>query len=109
MPPFIVNLIIAIVLNVAVTLIQRAMVQDRAAEQRLAGVRGTTTGGTAPGTIILGSYITAGHRIAPRLTWGDSGKTPNEFLVDVIGLSILPVRGPACASPVSSVTFSPLT
>jgi len=97
MPPFIVNLIIAIVLNVAVTLIQRAMVQDRAAEQRLAGVRGTTTGGTAPGTIILGSYITAGHRIAPRLTWGDSGKTPNEFLVDVIGLSILPVRGLAGA------------
>lgn len=92
MPGFVVQLIISIIFTVAVTLIQRATTQDKAAEQRF-GVRGTTTGGTKPATFILGRYITAGHRIAPSLTWGESGKTPNEFLVDVIGLSMLPARG----------------
>lgn len=51
------------------------------------GMRGQySTGGTVNMTIVLGTYGVAGQ-LEYSNTWGDTGKTPNAYLTDVISLS----------------------
>lgn len=89
----IIQAIISIALSVAANYIQQSRAQDKSANARKIGLRGTTSVGTAPGTFILGYYGTPGHRLAPRLSWTETDGTPNEYIVDVIGVSLLPARG----------------
>lgn len=91
---FIIETIITIALSyAAATIAARTQDHDRQADRKF-GVRGTTTlGDTQPASFIIGRYATPGHRLYPRMTWGNANGTPNEFLVDVIGVSMLPVRG----------------
>lgn len=92
MNPF-VYLLIQIAIAVASTLIAQNLRQNQSQQQaRQPGLRGTTSMGTKPGTFIIGLAGTDGHRIYPRTTWGISARSPDEFLVDVIGISLLPVR-----------------
>ena len=50
----------------------------------------TTTGGTTPQKFILGRYATGGQLIAPPMSYGSAGDTPNAWLVYVIALSAVP-------------------
>lgn len=56
------------------------------------GIRGesTTAGGDNPQGFILGQYATGGTMLAPMLTHGTSGGTPNAFLTYVIALGDIP-------------------
>lgn len=56
------------------------------------GIRGesTTAGGDNPQGFILGTYATGGTMMAPMLTHGTSGGTPNAFLTYVIALGDIP-------------------
>jgi hypothetical protein len=49
-------------------------------------------GGAIPRSFIFGRYATAGS-LAYVNTWGEPDKTPNAYLVQVIALSDLPVKG----------------
>lgn len=94
MPVWIIQLLISVVLNVASAVISAVSQQDQQAKDKAIGVRGSTrTGGDQPLTFIIGNYATGGHRLYPRSTFGVTGGTPNEFLVDVIGMSGLAIRG----------------
>ena len=59
------------------------------------GIKTTTTqaGGTNPGQFILGRYATGGYAVAPAMSHGDAGRTPNAYLTYVIEVSDLPVTG----------------
>ncbi len=50
----------------------------------------TQTGGTAPQSLIVGRYATGGQLMAPRMTHGSAGKTPNAFLTYVVAISDVP-------------------
>lgn len=93
---FIVQLIIAVVLNVAATIIQRNQQQSSAAPQQSEpGVSGTSRTGEGPATFIIGKYATPGQLVYPLSCWtsSETDATPNEYLVGVYGVSMLPVRG----------------
>lgn len=83
--PFIAQLLLSVALSVGASLLQNAFAQKPT--KQLPGLRGQyTTGGTQPQTIVLGAYGVAGQ-LEYSNTWGNSGETPNAFLVDVISLS----------------------
>lgn len=46
----------------------------------------TTAGGTNPSTFILGTYATSGNAVAPPMSHGSAGRTPNAYLTYVIDL-----------------------
>ena len=50
----------------------------------------TQNGGTNPCSFVLGKYATAGDNMAPPMTHGKAGKTPNAYLTYVIELSDVP-------------------
>lgn len=50
----------------------------------------TQTGGSAPQSFIVGRYATGGQLMAPRMTHGKVGKTPNAFLTYVMAVSDVP-------------------
>ncbi|MEI2806260.1 MAG: phage tail protein [Albidovulum sp.] len=50
----------------------------------------TQTGGTDPQAFILGRYATGGQLVAPPMTHGSAGKTPNAYLTYVIAVSDAP-------------------
>lgn len=90
------NLIVQLIITVVAALVSTLLTKQPELEvqEQRQGVRGSTTTGTKPATFIIGKYATAGHRIYPRSSWtgGGTDAVPNEFGVDVIGLSMLPVR-----------------
>jgi hypothetical protein len=89
---FIVQIIVALVLSAAATLIQQALAK-RPEEQRKPGVRGEIqVGGDNPLACILGRYATAGQ-FEFAGTWGNPGGAPNAKFVKVVSVSDLPVRG----------------
>lgn len=53
----------------------------------------TQTGGTDPQAFIVGRYATGGQLVAPPMTHGSAGGTPNAYLTYVIALS----DAPGCA------------
>lgn len=53
----------------------------------------TTAGDTTPWSFILGEYATAGNLVAPVMSHGVSGSTPNAYLTYVMDWSDLPVDG----------------
>lgn len=53
----------------------------------------TQTGGTDPQAFILGRYATGGQLVAPPMTHGKAGDTPNAFLTYVVAVADLPVAG----------------
>jgi hypothetical protein len=50
----------------------------------------TMTGGTTPASFVLGRYATEGQLVAPPMSQGKSGETPNAFLTYVIELGDIP-------------------
>ena len=57
------------------------------------GIKTTATqaGGTNPCQFILGRYATGGYAVAPAMSHGDVGRTPNAYLTYVIQVSDIPV------------------
>ena len=78
-----------LLLSVAVSALQLAL----AGKPKQPGIRTsvTQTGGTNPQTFILGTYATAGASVAPMMSHGKVGKTPNAYLTYVIDVSDMPV------------------
>jgi hypothetical protein len=90
-PLFLIQIVVAIVLSIASTLIQQALAK-RPEEQRKPGVRGEIqVGGDNPLACILGRYATAGQ-FEYANTWGTPGGLPNAKFVKVVSVSDLPVR-----------------
>ncbi|PKP71845.1 MAG: hypothetical protein CVT82_00290 [Alphaproteobacteria bacterium HGW-Alphaproteobacteria-4] len=69
-----------------------ALAQALAPKPRSPGIKTTATasGGTNPQSFIIGQYATAGFAIAPPMSHGTSGKTPNAYLTYVIDLGDIP-------------------
>ncbi|OJF97565.1 phage tail protein [Pararhizobium antarcticum] len=86
----------AIALNAAVgigiSLAAQALSGRGDAQSQAGGVRGTIqAGGDVARSIILGRRATSGS-LAYVNTWGNGGKTPNAYLVQVIQLADAPIR-----------------
>ncbi len=86
----------AIALNVAVgvgvSLAAQALAGKGDVGSQTAGVRGAISiGGDVPRSVILGRTATAGSLVYAG-TWGQDGKTPNAYLVQVIALADAPVQ-----------------
>ncbi|MBW6506170.1 MAG: hypothetical protein K0B00_05385 [Rhodobacteraceae bacterium] len=81
---FIVRLLVSVALS--------ALAQALAPKPRSPGIKTSTTatGGTNPQSFILGQYATAGFALAPAMSHGTSGKTPNAYLTYVIDLGDVP-------------------
>ena len=89
---FIIQIVVALVLSAAATLIQQALAK-RPEQPRKPGVRGELqVGGDNPLACILGLYATAGQ-LEYAGTWGTPGGIPNNRYVVVVSVSDLPVRG----------------
>lgn len=92
MPIWLIQILVGVVLNLAVSLLSSTAKQDQQA-QKIAGVRGTIqTGGDNAPTFIIGRYGTAG-KLKYAGTWGNSGETPNAYFSKVVEVSFLPIRG----------------
>lgn len=89
--PWIFQLLIGLVLNIAGTLIASMSKQDQ--KQKVPGVRGTLqSGGDLSPRFIVGRYGTGGQlRYAGY--WGNAGDVPNAYYSKVIEVSCLPIRG----------------
>lgn len=77
-----------ILISVAASAIMRAL----APKPKTPGIRTEVTqnGGINPCSFVLLSYATAGKRNNPQMSHGQSGKTPNAYLTDVIELGFIP-------------------
>lgn len=64
-------------------------------QSRQSGIRTkqTQTGGTTPASFVLGEYATEGQLMAPPMSHGNEGKTPNAYLTYVIELGDIPGQG----------------
>ncbi|MEZ5790515.1 MAG: hypothetical protein R3D34_06900 [Nitratireductor sp.] len=83
------QIIVGIALQVGGSLLAKA----KAGKQRQPGIRSQVQiGGDVPVSILLGHVATAGSRVYAG-TWNAPGGSPNEYFVDVIALSDLPVAG----------------
>ncbi|MCO4316351.1 phage tail protein [Phyllobacterium sp. 21LDTY02-6] len=83
------QLIVGAALSVGSTLLQRAMTPKN--KQAVPGIQGQIqVGGDNPLSFIFGTYATAGQ-LEYVNTAGNSGKTPNAYLTQVVTLSDLPV------------------
>ena len=71
-----------ILVTVALTALQSAM----AAKPRSPGITTEVTqaGGANPLSAILGTYATGGYAVAPQMSHGKDGKTPNAYLTTII-------------------------
>ncbi len=69
-----------------------ALAQALAPKPKAPGIKtsATASGGTNPQSFILGQYATAGFALAPAMSHGTSGKTPNAYLTYVIDLGDVP-------------------
>lgn len=74
--------------SVAFSALSRAL----APKPKLPGLtnEATQTGGTDPQSFLLGRYATGGQLVAPPMTHGKVGKTPNAYLTYVIAVSDVP-------------------
>jgi len=91
---FIINLAISAAVAGAKALIDYAVESSKPKP----GVKGSASmGGDVPMSFILGRSATAGHLEYPPTAWGETGGTPNAFLVQVFSLSDLPVENPLAA------------
>jgi hypothetical protein len=79
-----------IALSLGLSTLSRALAKTP--EGRQPGITNevTQTGGTDPEAFILGLYATGGQLVAPPMTHGQAGKTPNAYLTYVVALSDLP-------------------
>lgn len=76
--------------TVALTALSRAMApKPRATASGIRSER-TLTGGTTPASFILGRYATEGQLVAPPMSHGQVGGTPNAYLTYVIELGDTP-------------------
>ena len=82
-----------IVLAVALQVGSSLLAKSRAAKEPVGGVRTQVQiGGDVPVSVLLGRRATAGSRVYAG-TWDAPGGSKNEYFVDVISLSDLPVAG----------------
>ncbi|OCP04993.1 MULTISPECIES: phage tail protein [unclassified Ensifer] len=85
------QLVLGVALKAGMSLLARA--RSKREEQRPAGVKGSmTVGGDNPMSFIIGTYATAGQ-LEYVNSYGQAGKTPNAYLVQVVSLSDLPIAG----------------
>lgn len=77
-----------IALSIGFSALSRAL----APKPKKPGIRtdATQTGGTDAQAFILGRYATGGQLVAPPMTHGGAGKTPNAYLTYVIAVSDVP-------------------
>jgi hypothetical protein len=78
---------------IGLSLALNALAGKKQPEQQGFGVQGKIAGGgDVPRSFHMGLAATAGSLVYPG-TWGQSGKTPNAYLTQVIALSDMPVAG----------------
>ena len=89
-----INIIVGLVLSVGSTLLQQALApKPKQQAATVPGFRGQVqTGGTVNQSFLIGTIGSAG-KLEYRSTWGDSGGTPNAYLVDVISFGDLTIAG----------------
>ncbi|PQV56415.1 putative tail protein [Defluviimonas denitrificans] len=82
----------AFVVRVTLSLAFSALARALAPKPKLPGLtnEATQTGGTDPQSFLLGRYATGGQLVAPPMTHGNVGKTPNAYLTYVIAVSDVP-------------------
>lgn len=82
------NITARLLASVAFSALSRAL----APKPKLPGLtnEATQTGGTDPQSFLLGRYATGGQLVAPPMTHGKVGKTPNAYLTYVIAVSDVP-------------------
>lgn len=82
-----------LVVTVAIAAYQQRRMQKQmaAAARAQSGITTefTTTGGTLPLTVVVGTYATAGHLEAPPISWPATSDPANLYLTYVIGLGDL--------------------
>lgn len=85
------NVIVGALIKIGVSIALSALAQALMPKPRSGGIQTDTTqeGGANSQSFIVGTYATAGTRIAPRMTFGSSH---NEML-DVIQISDMPITG----------------
>jgi hypothetical protein len=104
--------VVAAAVNVGISFgfsyLARALAPKQAGSAGAGGFHGKMqAGGAVPRSFIFGRYATAGSLVYAN-TWGSDGSTPNAYLVQVIALSDLPVKGLAgIIVDGSAVTFDP--
>ncbi len=81
-------------LAIAASALTRALAKRRTAPPP-PGIRtqGTTSGDTTSQSFIVGRYATDGNLVAPEMTHGTSGDTPNAYLTLVIDVGDMPISG----------------
>jgi len=84
--------ILKFALSTAVSLLMRRMSRKKASDPGISTER-KLTGGVNSRSIILGKYATAGVELAPPMSQGNIGKTPNVYLTYVVAVSSLPIYG----------------
>ena len=82
--------IVNVALSVGLSLLAKAVRGKPKVQQSGIQTDVTTTGGTTPQKFILGRYATGGQLVAPPMSYGSAGDTPNAYLVYVIALSAAP-------------------
>ena len=84
------SLAVRLLTSVALSALSRALAPDPGG--RAAGIRttATMTGGVNPDGFILGWYSTEGQLVAPPMSHGKSGRTPNYYLNYVIEVGGIP-------------------
>lgn len=70
--------------------LSRALQKKPKFEQPGLTTEATQTGGTDPQAFIVGRYATGGQLVAPPMTHGSAGGTPNAYLTYVIAVSDIP-------------------
>lgn len=84
------NALIGILINVGISLLERALKKKDTGDQQPIGVSGSLqVGGDNPISFIMGQYATPGS-LEYANTWGGDNQTPNAFLVQVISLTDMP-------------------
>ncbi|RKD61655.1 hypothetical protein [Rhizobium sp. WW_1] len=84
---FLIKTLVSTVLTLGVSLLQKAM--QKKPEQETGVKIEVRMGDDLPMSFLLGKYATAGKRKYIN-TWGDDGKTPNAYLVDVLEIGCMP-------------------
>jgi len=81
---------VRVVLSLGFSALARALAPKPKAQQQGIKSESTQTGGTDPQAFIIGRYATGGQLVAPPMTHGSVGKTPNAYLTYVIAVSDAP-------------------
>lgn len=87
----VVKLALSVALNVATSMIQKAMTKKPVPPG--IKIERTLTGGTNSRTILMGLYATAGSQVCPPMSHGQDGKTPLAYLTFVTAVADVPTTG----------------